>query len=67
MNKFQKKPNAKNPFVKRETKPVEVKPEKVDWKKFKLEKKELKLKRKGAKADFDKIQEAKQIYEKLKW
>lgn len=45
----------------------EVKPEKVDWTKFKQDKKDLKLKRKAAKAGFDKIQEAKQIYEKLKW
>lgn len=42
-------------------------PEKVDWNKFKQEKKELRLKRKASKLGFDKIQEAKRIYEKLKW
>lgn len=42
-------------------------PEKVDWTKFKQEKRELRLKRKATKTGFDKIQEAKQLYEKLKW
>lgn len=42
-------------------------PEKVDWNKFKQEKKELKQKRKAAKTGFEKVNEAKQIYEKLKW
>lgn len=41
--------------------------EKVDWNKFKQEKKELRQKRKAARTGFDKIQEAKQLYEKLKW
>lgn len=42
-------------------------PEKVDWNKFKQEKKDLRLKRKVTKTGFEKIQEAKQLYEKLKW
>lgn len=41
--------------------------EKKDWNKFKQEKKDLRLKRKMAKTGFEKISEAKQIYEKLKW
>lgn len=48
-----------------QTKPAAT--EKVDWNKFKQDKKDLRLKRKMAKTGFDKISEAKQIYEKLKW
>lgn len=44
---------------------TEVK-EKTDWKKVKQEKKELKLKRKSTKSGFEKVQEAKQLYEQLK-
>lgn len=69
--KFQ---NSKGKFQKpvagKFAKPIESKPaaaEKVDWNKFKQEKKDLKLKRKAAKSGFEQIQEAKQIYEKLKW
>lgn len=42
-------------------------PEKVDWTKFKQDKKDLRLKRKMTRTGFDKVNEAKQIYEKLKW
>lgn len=45
---------------------TEVKVEKTDWNKFKKDKKELKLKRKSSKAGFEKVQEAKQLYEQLK-
>lgn len=70
--KFGQKP-APNKFAKPDgqskndgqTKPAA--PEKVDWNKFKQEKKDLRLKRKMTKTGFEKISEAKQIYEKLKW
>lgn len=70
--KFQGKPQGK--FQKDESgksnkadasKPATT--EKVDWSKFKQEKKELRMKRKQTRTGFDKIHEAKQIYEKLKW
>lgn len=44
-----------------------VAPEKVDWTKYKQDKKELRLRRKATRTGFDKIHEAKQLYEKLKW
>lgn len=73
-NKFQKGkfPNAPGKFQKPATgksdKPdAQAKPEKVDWNKFKQEKKELKIKRKSTKTGIDKINEAKKLYEQLKW
>lgn len=67
-NKFQK--GAPSKFAKGDSNPkadVAKPAEKVDWNKFKQDKKELRLKRKAARTGFDKIHEAKQIYEKLKW
>lgn len=63
--KFQKPAPGK--FVKPDGEAKPAPTEKVDWNKFKQEKKELRLKRKSTKTGFEKINEAKQIYEKLKW
>lgn len=63
--KFQKPVPGK--VIKEEGQPKPVATEKVDWNKFKQDKKDLRLKRKMTKTGFDKISEAKQIYEKLKW
>ncbi|XP_031628885.1 protein penguin [Contarinia nasturtii] len=74
-NKFQK-PNGKfqgkfqkpapNKFDKSDGQTQPAGTEKKDWNKFKQEKKELRLKRKAARIGFDKVHEAKQLYEKLK-
>lgn len=64
--KFQKTAPGKFAKPDGQTKPATTS-EKVDWNKFKQEKKELRLKRKSAKTGFDKISEAKKIYEQLKW
>lgn len=65
VNKFKKPDGKDGKFDKNQENPAPV--EKKDWNKFKQEKKDLKKTRKATKYNFDKMHDAKQLYEKLKW